>query len=147
MTVAVAISYASISAERHSGGGIEAQMGAVALAQTGLNRYMAGLKDKPPARHDTTITDLIGGTARVSLRMLRESTTPVYVITSRGNHTAARGHNPLTLSAQRTVTTYAVWTPAPLKVSAGLTNLAEIEKHGGSLERVRNSWTDTWSRY
>ena len=136
MSVAVAITYARITAERHTGGDIKAQLGAFAVAQTGLSRYMASLTGKPGASHDTTMTDLIGGTAQVSLRMLRESTTTllpaVYVITSRGSYTAAKRYNSLTPSAQRTVATYALWTPAPFDLNAGFTSLSGINKNGGS---------------
>jgi hypothetical protein len=136
LSVAVAITFARISAERFTGGDIQAQMGAFAVAQTGLNRYMAFLTDKPGASHDTAMTDLIGGTAQVSLRMLRESTTTllpaVYVITSRGSYTAAKRYNSLTPSAQRTVATYALWMPAPFDLNAGVTSLTGVTANGNS---------------
>ena len=82
------------------------------------------------------MTDLLGGTALISLRMLRESTTTllpaVYVITSRGSYTAAKRYNSLTPSAQRTVATYALWVPAPFDLNAGFTSLSGITKNGGS---------------
>jgi hypothetical protein len=134
MSVAVAVTYSRISAERFTGGDIQAQVGAFAVAQTGLNRYLANINDKPGASHDTTMTDLIGGTALVSLRMLRESTTTllpaVYVITSRGSYTAAKRYNSLTPSAQRTVATYALWTPAPFDLNAGVTSLSGVTYAG-----------------
>ena len=139
MSVAVAITFARISAERHIAGDSQAQVGAFAVAQTGLNRYLATMTSgpvKPPASHDTTMTDIIGGTAQVSLRMLRESTTTllpaVYVITSRGNYTAAKRYNSLTPSAQRQVGTYALWTPAPFDVNAAVTSLVGMASNGNS---------------
>jgi hypothetical protein len=136
MSVAVAITYARITAERHTSGDLKAQLGAFAVAQTGLSRYLAALNGKPGATHDTTMTDLLGGTAQISLRMLRESTTTllpaVYVITSRGSYTAAKRYNSLTPSAQRTVATYALWVPAPFDLNAGFTSLSGITKNGGS---------------
>lgn len=136
MSVAVAITYARITAERHTGGDIKAQLGAFAVAQTGLSRYMAALTGKPAASHDTTMTDLLGGTAQISLRMLRESTTTllpaVYVITSRGSYTAAKRYNSLTPSAQRTVATYALWVPAPFDLNGAFTSLSGIDKNGNS---------------
>jgi hypothetical protein len=136
MSVGVAITFARISAERHTGGDIQAQVGAFGVAQTGLNRYMAFLTVKPPAAFDTTMTDLIGGTALVSIRMLRESTTTllpaVYVVTSRGSYTAAKRYNSLTPSAQRTVATYALWTPAPFDLNGAFTSLSGIDKNGNS---------------
>jgi hypothetical protein len=136
MSVAVAITYARITAERHTGGDVKAQLGAFAVAQTGLSRYLAALNGKPGASHDTTMTDLIGGTALVSLRMLRESTTTllpaVYVITSRGSYTAAKRYNSLTPSAQRTVATYALWVPTPFDLNGAFTSLSGIDKNGTS---------------
>jgi hypothetical protein len=136
MSVAVAITYARITAERHTSSDLKAQLGAFAVAQTGLSRYMAALTGKPGATHDTTMTDLLGGTAQISLRMLRDSTTTllpaVYVITSRGSYTAAKRYNSLTPSAQRTVATYALWTPAPFDVNAGVTSLTGVTANGNS---------------
>ena len=136
MSVAVAITYARITAERHTSGDLKAQLGAFAVAQTGLSRYMAALTGKPGASHDTTMTDLLGGTAQISLRMLRESTTTllpaVYVITSRGSYTGAKRYNSLTPSAQRTVATYALWTPAPVDIDGAWTSLSGLDKNGNS---------------
>ena len=136
MSVGVAITFARISAERHASGDIQAQVGAFGVAQTGLNRYMASLTVKPPAAFDTTMTDLIGGTALVSIRMLRESTTTllpaIYVVTSRGSYTAAKRYSSLTPSAQRTVATYALWTPAPFDLNGAFTSLSGIDKNGNS---------------
>jgi hypothetical protein len=134
MSVAVAITYARITAERHTSGDLKAQLGAFAVAQTGLSRYMAALTGKPGATHDTTMTDLLGGTALISLRMLRESTTTllpaVYVITSRGSYTAAKRYNSLTPSAQRTVATYALWTPMPFDLNGAFTSLSGVQQNG-----------------
>jgi hypothetical protein len=136
MSVAVAITYARITSERHASGDLKAQLGAFAVAQTGLSRYMAALTAKPAATHDTTMTDLLGGTALISLRMLRESTTTllpaVYVITSRGSYTAAKRYNSLTPSAQRTVATYALWVPTPFDLNGAFTSLSGIDKNGNS---------------
>jgi hypothetical protein len=136
MSVAVAITYARITAERHTSGDLKAQLGAFAVAQTGLSRYLAALNGKPGPSHDTTMTDLLGGTALISLRMLRESTTTllpaVYVITSRGSYTGAKRYNSLTPSAQRTVATYALWVPTPFDLNGAFTSLSGIDKNGTS---------------
>ena len=136
MSVAVAITYARITSERHASGDLKAQLGAFAVAQTGLSRYLAALNAKPGASHDTTMTDLLGGTAQISLRMLRESTTTllpaVYVITSRGSYTAAKRYNSLTPSAQRTVATYALWVPTPFDLNGAFTSLSQVRITGNS---------------
>ena len=136
MAVAVAITYARISAERRIGGDTRARLGAFAVAQSGLNRYMAGRNGKPGASQDTSFTDLVGGTAQISLRMLRESTTTllpaVYVITSRGVNTAAKRFDSRVPAAERTVATYALWVPAPLDLDGAFTSLSGINKNGTS---------------
>jgi type II secretory pathway pseudopilin PulG len=134
MGVAVAITYARLSSERRITGDSQAQGNALAVAQSGLNDYMAGRNAKPAASQDTTFTTLPGGTAVVSLRMLRESTTTllpaVYVIISRGTNTTAKSYDARTPPAERTVAAYALWTPAPLDIDAGVTSLSGVNYAG-----------------
>jgi hypothetical protein len=136
MGVAVAISYARLSSERRITGDAQAQVDAFAVAQSGLNTYLASRNGKPGASQDTTYTTLPGGTAQISLRMLRESTTTllpaVYVITSRGTNTAAKKYDSRTSPAERSVATYALWTPAPLDLDAAFTSLSGLHKDGNS---------------
>jgi hypothetical protein len=146
MAVAVAISYNRISAERGISSDVKAQQGAFAVAQSGLNRYLAGLTAKPaynpaswpanPVIQTVTYTDLPGGTAQVDLAMLRESTTTllpaVYVITSRGRYTAAKRWNSRIPAAERTVATYAIWRPAPFQMNGAITTLGPIDYNGNS---------------
>src|SRR6185436_3159388 len=116
MAMAVAITFGRISSERVISADTKAQVGALAVAQSGLSRYLSTLNGNPKPGASVTVlyNDLPGGTAQVDLRMLRESTTTllpaVYVITSRGRYTAARRYNSLAPSAERTVATYALWT-------------------------------------
>ncbi len=134
--VAVAISFARLSSERRITGDGQAQVDAFTVAQSGLNNYLATRNGKPDPSQDTTFTTLPGGTALVSPRMLRESTTTllpaVYVITSRGTATGARRYDARTPPAERTVATYALWTPAPLDLDAAFTSLSGLHKDGNS---------------
>jgi type II secretory pathway pseudopilin PulG len=134
--VAAAISFARLSSERRITGDSQAQVDAFTVAQSGLNNYIAGRNAKPGPSQDTTFTTLPGGTAVVSLRMLRESTTTllpaVYVITSRGTATGAMRYDARSPAAERTVATYALWTPAPLDLDAAVTTLGGMDKAGGS---------------
>jgi hypothetical protein len=134
MAVAVAITYARISSERVITGDSQAQAGAFAVAQSGVNRYISTLASKPGPSLTVNYTDLPGGTAQVDVRMLRESTVTmlpaVYVITSRGRYTAARRYNSLTPSAERTVATYAVWTPTPFDLNGAYTSLTNVQQNG-----------------
>jgi hypothetical protein len=142
MAVGIAISYARISAERHIGSDTRARVGAFAVAQSGLNRFLANLNGKPPvapaAGADPTVTynDLPGGTATVSMKMLRDSTLTllpaVYVITSRGVYTAAKRYDSRAPAAERTVATYALWTPTPFDLNAAVTSLTGVTSNGNS---------------
>lgn len=136
MAVAVAMTYGRISAERAITGDSKAQAGAFVVAQSGLNRYLSSLNGKPGANVTVLYNDLPGGTAQVDLRMLRESTTTflpaVYVITSRGLYTAAKRYNSLAPSAERTVATYALWTPSPFDLNAAVTSLTGMTSNGNS---------------
>jgi hypothetical protein len=134
--VAVAVTYSRLSSERRLTGDVQAQLDAFAVAQSGLNSYMAGRNARPLVHQDTTFTDLPGGTALVSLRVLRDTTTNLlpatYVITSRGTATGAKRYDSRAVDAQRAVATYALWTPAPFDLNAAVTSLGGMDKAGGS---------------
>ena len=137
--VAAAITFSRLSSERRISSDGQAQVDAFVVAQAGLSAYMAGRNGKPTViSQDTTFTTLPGGTAEVSMRMLRESTTTllpaVYVITSRGTATGTRRYDLRTPPAERTVATYALWTPAPFDLDAAYTSLSGINKTGGAGE-------------
>jgi hypothetical protein len=138
MGVAVAITYSRISSERRITGDSRAQLGAFAVAQSGLNRYLSLVNGKPVGPFPVTVTynDLPGGTARVDLVQLRESTTTllpaVYSITSRGTYTGGKRYDSRAPAAERTVGTYALWTTAPFDLNAGFTSISGITKNGGS---------------
>jgi hypothetical protein len=147
MAVGVAVTFGRISAERAIGSDTKARLGAFAVAQSGLNRYLASLSAKPAAPVSwatwpnsvlatVNYTDLPGGTATVNLIQLRDSTTnllpAVYVITSRGRYTAAKRWNSRVPVAERTVATYAVWTPAPFQMKGAITTLGPIAYNGNS---------------
>jgi hypothetical protein len=136
MGVAVAISFARLSSERRITGDGQAQLDALQVAQTGLNNYLAGLTTKPGASQDVTINGLPGGSAQISLRMLRESTTTllpaVYIITSRGTNSTAKRYDSRTPPAERTVATFALWTPAPLDLNGAFTSLTGVGINGNS---------------
>src|SRR5437867_7728107 len=134
--VSVAIAYARLSSERRITGDAQAQMNAFAVAQSGLGRFLANLNAKPAGDMDVTYNDLPGGTAQVSLRMLRESTITllpaVYAITSRGTNTTAKRYSASAAPAERTVATYALWVPAPLDIDGAITSLSGLGKTGTS---------------
>jgi hypothetical protein len=137
---AVAITYARLSAERRITGDAKAEIDAFTVAQSGLSRYFSSLTNgvRPTASGNVTYNDLPNGTARVDWRLVRD-TTPnllpaIYIVTSRGTNTSAKRYGPSTPVAQRSVATYALWTPAPFDLNAALTSLGPINKVGVSGE-------------
>jgi hypothetical protein len=139
---AVAITFARLSAERRITGDAKAEIDAFTVAQSGLARYFANQVSgvRPAAVGNVTYNDLPNGTARVDWRQIRDTTTTtpqlpaVYVVTSRGINTTAKRYGPSTPVAERSVATYAVWTPAPFDLNAALTSLGPINKNGGAGE-------------
>jgi hypothetical protein len=139
--VAVAISYVRLSAERRTNGDLKAQMDAFTVAQSGLSRYLSSLPNGVrPVNGNVTYNDLPNGSARVDIRLIRDttSTTPmlpaIYAVTSRGTNTTAKAFSAAAAPAQRTVGTFAVWTPAPFDLNAALTTLTAVNKNGAAGE-------------
>jgi hypothetical protein len=145
MAVGVAISYARISTERAIGADSKAHVGAFGIAQSGLNRFLSTLNGKPavpmtwpanPVIMTANYADLPGGTAQVEMAMLRESTTTllpaIYSITSRGVYTAAKRFDSRKPAAERTVATYALWTPTPFDLNGAFTSLSGVAINGNS---------------
>jgi type II secretory pathway pseudopilin PulG len=137
MGVAVAITFARLSSERRITSDGQAQIDAFSVAQSGLNTYLSNLNAKPvnPGPWGANY-NVAGGTARVDMVMLRDSTSTllpaVYVITARGTATASTRYDARTPPAERTVAAYALWTPAPLDLDAAITSLGGMDKAGGS---------------
>ena len=140
LSLSIVVAAARLSSERQITSDQEAVMDAFAVAQAGMEEYFRALTALPPGTfpptsHDTTITTLPGGTAQVSFRRLRDSTstTPaVWVVTSRGNNISAKRFNFRVPSAERTVAQYAVWQPANLDLNAAFTSLSGVDKNGNS---------------
>ncbi|HEY7612155.1 MAG TPA: hypothetical protein VH764_04120 [Gemmatimonadales bacterium] len=140
LTLSMMVAASRLSSERQITSDHEAVMDAFAVAQAGMEQYLSGLTALPPGTvppitHDSTITNLPGGTALVSFRRLRDSTstTPaIYVVTSRGTNTGAKRFGFRVGAAERTVAQYAVWRPADLDLNAAFTSLSGVDKNGNS---------------
>lgn len=136
----VAVAYARLSSERRITGDAQAQVNAFAVAQSGLSRYLGSVTALPGAAANVTYNDLPGGTAQVNVVRIRDSviTTKlfpaVYVVTSRGTNTTARRYSSAAAPAERTVATYAVWTPTPFDVNGAFTSLGAVRVMGNSYE-------------
>ena len=140
LSLSIMVAAARLSSERQITSDQEAVMDAFAVAQAGVEEYFRALGalppgTMPPASHDTTITSLPGGTAQIAFRRLRDTTgtaPAVYVVTARGNNTAAKRYNFRVPSAERTVAQYAVWQPANFDLNAAFTSLSGLDKNGTS---------------
>jgi hypothetical protein len=135
MSLAAAASFRRVSSERRVNGDQQAQVDAFAVAQSGLEMYRNSIAAKPGATHDTTIGDVPGGTAQISLRRIRDvvGTNPaLYVVSSRSTATGAVRFDPLAPLAQRTVAQYMIWQPATMDVDAAFTSLSGLDKNGNS---------------
>jgi hypothetical protein len=134
----VAVAYARLSSERRIMGDHKAQVNAFAVAQSGLSRYLASTTALPGATANVTYNDLPGGSAQVNLVRVRDSVVTnklfpaMYVITSRGVNTTAKRYNAGAAPAERTVATYAMWTPTPFDVNGAFTSLGQVEVNGNS---------------
>lgn len=133
----VAVAYARLSSERRITSDAQAQMNAFTVAQSGLARYMEQVAAKPAASPaNITYNDLPGGSATITIRMLRESTTTllpaVYVVSSRGTNTTAKRYSSGAAPAERSVATYALWVPTPFDLNGAFTSLSGIDKNGNS---------------
>jgi len=140
LSLSMLVAAGRLSSERQITSDQEALMDAFTVAQAGMEQYFSTLTalppgTVPPTSHDTTITSLPGGTAQISFRRLRDSTstTPaIYVVTSRGTNTTARRFGARIPSAERTVAQYALWQPADLDLNAAFTSLSGVDKSGNS---------------
>src|SRR5215208_6248352 len=133
--VSVAIAYARLTSERRITGDAQAQLGAFAVAQSGLSRYFSLVAAKPAATPaDIVYNDLPGGAATVTVRLVRESTVTfipaVYVVSSRGTNTTAKRYSSAAAPAERTVATYAIWTPMPFDLNGAFTSLTGMQQNG-----------------
>lgn len=136
----VAVAYARLSSERRITSDAQAQVNAFAVAQSGLSRYLASVTALPGATANATYNDLPGGTAQVNLVRVRDSVVTtklfpaMYVITSRGTNTTAKRYSSAAAPAERTVATYAIWTPTPFDINGAFTSLGAVRVMGNSYE-------------
>ena len=138
MGVSVAITYARISSERRISSDANAQVSALAVAQSGLSRYFANTTALPGAAANATYNDLPGGTAQINLVRIRDSSftthlwPAIYIVTARGTSTVAKRYSAAAAPAERTVATYAMWTPTPFDLNGAFTSLGQVKVNGNS---------------
>lgn len=133
LALAVTAGFSRVSEERRIVGDQQAQVEALAVAQSGLERYVA-LRDEEPVPNDS-IAIPIGtrDTAYVALFEVRAQSGPVsglYVIRSRGVSHSATRFSATTPPAQRTVAQYATWQGMSMDVDAAWTAISGLRSLG-----------------
>ena len=148
LTIMIAGGFSIVSAERRSVADQKSQISAFRIAEQGLEIYLVArdslitagvLRCNPtpcahvPATKDSAAINVTGGTANVSLTMIRppiNNQSGLYVIRSKGIETAnAYAGSP---QAVRTVAQYVLWEPIPMQVLAGWTALSGLRLNGNS---------------
>jgi Tfp pilus assembly protein PilX len=148
LTIMVAGGFSIVSAERRSVADQKSQISAFRIAEQGLEIYLVArdslitaglLKCNPtpcahvPAAKDSANIAVTGGTAQVSLTMIRppiNNQSGLYVVRSKGIETTnAYNGSP---QAVRTVAQYVLWEPIPMQVLAGWLALSGLQKNGAA---------------
>lgn len=135
LALAVTAGFGRVSEERRIVGDQQAQLDALAVAQSGLERYVA-LRDSAPVPNDSVAIP-IGprDTAHVVLIEIRPdngTTSGLYVIRSRGVSHGAPRFSANTPPAQRTVAQYATWQAVSMDVKAAWTAIAGLRSESGT---------------
>src|SRR5437763_2709135 len=148
LTIMIAGGFSLVSAERRSVADQKSQVSAFRIAEQGLEVYLVsrdslialgevGCSPTPcqhiPGDKDSVPISVTGGTANVSLTMIRppiSNQSGLYVVRSKGIETV--GAYAGTPQAVRTVAQYVLWEPAPMQVLAGWTALSGLQKNGNA---------------
>ena len=160
LAATLAVSLSVTSSETSSNVSVRGQNRAFAIAQTGLEQYLArrqditfwqrygvggsystlaAVPDLPTTRPETlTISVPGGGFARLRARLVRASTSmtvpALYFVTSTGIDTVTRGTGAAYgVRPQRTVGMYAVWNTNVINVMASWLSLTGLTKNGTGL--------------
>jgi hypothetical protein len=141
MTAAVTASFSRTSAEVRAVDNQRVQTAAYALAEAGLQRYIAHGQITPA---DTTMV-LPGGTARVRVSLVRSGAvtdTPMYVIRSDGVVAGGGASMP---EGRRTVAQYGYWIRARIEVPGMWNSLSGLHKDGmsGTISGIDQCSSDT----
>jgi hypothetical protein len=134
LAIAVTAGFARVSEERRIVGDQQAQVDAFAVAQSGLEQYVA-MRDTIPGATDSVALPIgADDTAYVTLFRIRApvgSIKGLYVLRSRGvSHDGRFSFS--TPPAQRTVAQYATWLSASMDVDAAWTSIGGLSKNGNT---------------
>ena len=133
LALAVTAGFSRVSEERRIVGDQQAQVEAFAVAQSGLERYVALLDTQPVPNDSVAIPIGARDTAFVALFQIRPqngATPGLYVIRSRGVSHGAPRYSANTPPAQRTVAQYATWQGMSMDVDAAWTAISGLRSLG-----------------
>ncbi len=144
LLVAVTAAFTRSSSEFRTATDQTAVVDAFALAQSGLDSYLAGQPSMPTTLPDSQVFPLPGGRAVVTLRAARISgSDSTFVLISRGENTTTNRYNRTATRATRTVAQLLRRSSGSLSIPAGFTALSGFDKNGnsGSLSGVDHCTT------
>ena len=136
LTITVAAGFARSSSEQRTTADMEAQTGAMMVAQSGLERYLFQVTTLPTTFPATQSFTLNGGTANVTLHRMHLTTGPgdptIYAARSLGRYTRAKRYDARATVAERSVSQMLQWQTATIDVDAAFTSLSGLHKNGSS---------------
>jgi len=136
LTITVAAGFARSSSEQRTTADMEAQTGAMMVAQSGLERYLFQVTALPTTFPSTQAYTLNGGTANVTLHRMHLTTGPgdptIYAARSLGRYTRAKRYDARATVAERSVSQMLQWQTATIDVDAAFTSLSGLHKNGAS---------------
>jgi Tfp pilus assembly protein PilX len=136
LTITVGAGFARSASEQRTNSDMEAQTGALMVAQSGLERYLVQVTTLPTTFPSTSSFTLTGGTATVTLHRLHLTTGPgdptIYAARSLGRYTAATRYDARAAVAERSVSQMLQYQTATIDVDAAFTSLSGVHKNGAA---------------
>lgn len=136
LTITVAAGFARSSSEQRTTADMEAQTGALMVAQSGLERFLVQMTSLPSTFPASQSFVLHGGTADVTLHRYHLSAgagdPTIYAIRSKGRYTRARRYDTRASVAERSVAQMLEWQTATIDVDAAFASLSGAHKTGSS---------------
>jgi hypothetical protein len=139
LLVAIVGAFTRASGEFRTANDTASQVDALALAQSGLDRYLVAQTSLPGTLPDSQVFTMTGGRAVVTLRAARLSANDsTYVLISRGENTSTNRYAANTATAVRTVAQLLRRSSGGFTTPAGFVALSGFDKNGtsGSLSGV-----------
>ena len=133
LSITAAAGFARIGAERRTNSAQRAQTAAFALAQGGVEQYLASTTTLPTSFPVTTTYSLAGGTAAVTLYRVKDDVlaeSRVYAIKSIGRNNAGSRPDSRTAVSERAIVQLVKRQQASMDIDAAFTSLSGLSKNG-----------------